>query len=102
MSIEHTPGPWILQVYSAETTHEAHEVFANDPDGSYIGGVNLDNPSHVANGRLIAAAPDLLEAVKALSDRMGCGCGGDNSLCHQCDKADNMALAAIHKATYSA
>lgn len=90
----HTPGPW--RVYNpsrsghystAKITSEAdgHDVAALIPNGK-------NSERHVANLRLIAAAPDLLAALKALH--------------HQCDymgaPADHpdmlAAAAAIAKA----
>lgn len=74
--MEHTKGPW-----------EAHagtsgwiEIIANHGDHIYENIANLSprnacgvlelKPNHLANARLIVAAPDLLEAVK----KSPCGC----------------------------
>jgi hypothetical protein len=53
----HTPGPWKAE--DSFGTLGLKNIFDND--GEYIGGVrNSDD-----NARLIAAAPDLLEACEA-------------------------------------
>jgi len=58
---EHTPGPW--------TRDEAGFIMA---DGETIAdsqcSTNLDIDEREANGTLIAAAPDLLEACKGIVD----------------------------------
>lgn len=65
--VKHTPGPWTL---------EGEDQFARvlSPDGytiaesDHIHCADLDDAAqmHVANMRLIAAAPDLLAACKAM------------------------------------
>lgn len=66
---EHTPGPWraehtgyYWQVSSAEGT------VTDACPSQFIGGGTIENPSprEKANARLIAAAPDLLEALQKL------------------------------------
>lgn len=61
---KHTPGPWTNDVMVSLTeTHEA---------GLNIGFLNTVNPQRraeaQANARLIAAAPELLEALQAITD----------------------------------
>ena len=85
----HTPGPWAIYslTVSGETT-----VWVRC-DSRVIADLVTDGPSVEADARLIAAAPDLLAALKALH--------------HQCDymgaPADHpdmlAAAAAIAKAT---
>ena len=73
MSIKHTPGPWIgagpsfgdpLPRYTTEIVTEWE-----DEDGEALSICELPFHHHddenEANARLIAAAPDLLEALKA-------------------------------------
>lgn len=61
-SMKHTPGPWVLSYRDGRpvvTTllNDTHPVaFVQDPYGS----------NGTANAQLIAAAPDLLEALSAL------------------------------------
>ncbi|MFT3866793.1 MAG: hypothetical protein QM729_21230 [Solirubrobacterales bacterium] len=70
----HTPGPWVVtprQVWSdeaddsVESTEQATHV--RDPSGKSICGT-CDGCNYIAmpNARLIAAAPELLAALKAL------------------------------------
>lgn len=63
---KHTPGPWVAH---DGTQHGGRrwgcwDVFADDKPGTYVAGVNRDNPDDEANARLIAAAPELLKAAE--------------------------------------
>jgi hypothetical protein len=70
---EHTPGPWI-----AFHVHPNPTVCINGLDGGFIGEVfEMDrqgrrgvNDVVKANARLIAAAPELLEALKLALDEI--------------------------------
>jgi hypothetical protein len=107
----HTPGPW--KIYTARS------------DNIYIGTINpdpelgwkhddicyfyediserdenpeyLNAPNHLANARLIAAAPDLLAALRAAypmleaHEHTGCDCPDT--------EASRLARAALRKAT---
>lgn len=62
---EHTPGPWLydgcVQIVEAERPHMRICFLPSDHD---------EYASSKANARLIAAAPDLLEALIAISDQL--------------------------------
>jgi hypothetical protein len=72
----HTPGPWILKIdpFCEKTGNEMHWIWAGKTDADPIGGIVICDAVNEkskfpvdeqrANNRLIAAAPDLLEAVK--------------------------------------
>jgi hypothetical protein len=62
MTAKHTLGPWL---YEPGETLSAVSAGKGD-DYSSIAFLTL--PNHAANARLIAAAPDLLEALKAMRD----------------------------------
>ena len=72
--MKHTPGPWRYE--EPETIPETGEfregTIWKDGDGSsadmdkHIATVRIGLESSDANGRLMAAAPELLEALKAL------------------------------------
>lgn len=98
----HTPGPW-----SAHKTIEAHdgmpECWQIDAQHDAVCTTQFCYaPNTAANARLIAAAPELLEALKRLSVQM-------NNLIMVCDVPErfaeafndgqNQADAAIAKAT---
>lgn len=94
MSAKHTPGPWevrerdgVLSIHAPGNTCPAQ--INGDP--SYLPEIRL-------NARLIAAAPDLLEALQAVM--ASCGAEGRYSALELHDAA-NRARAAIAKATGS-
>lgn len=59
---QHTPGPWKQEYQTYEDG--AHTCVANQ-DGDWIADCGKEsNPESEANARLIAAAPELLEALK--------------------------------------
>jgi len=68
---KHTPGPWIIDEESIDLLDfelETHRIWIN-ADGMHIGYV--DGPrteERKANARLIAAAPDLFEALRDAVD----------------------------------
>ncbi len=57
----HTPGPW-----STRYEHFAYTVFAEDQPGGIAIVACYPAEEEEADARLIAAAPDLLEALKAI------------------------------------
>jgi len=66
MTAKHTPGPWKLD----ETGHMIESEFPVNLNGEYEHicdfRPNLKGEYHQANARLIAAAPELLEACLAV------------------------------------
>lgn len=86
---QHTPGPWAILDRSENSRTLTHVT-----NGAHIvctlGTTRTDgSPNHSANARLIAAAPDLLDAVQAIVDAFG---DQDSLLIDQCK-------AALAKAT---
>jgi hypothetical protein len=65
--VKHTPGPWFVSV-----DNEAVGTNASDIRGNIVCEAPKDFEHSMAfwpaNARLIAAAPDLVEALKAISD----------------------------------
>jgi hypothetical protein len=65
---QHTPGPWQVDAEDSDLFHQDEARFWINADGlQHIGYV--DGPrtaERIANARLIAAAPDLLAALKAI------------------------------------
>ncbi|MEN4917537.1 hypothetical protein ABE485_02610 [Achromobacter spanius] len=93
----HTPGPWAVRydyVVQAPSFDDGRLVPVAQPYG-----VNSDGTDLFANARLIAAAPELLEALIAMeqekSDYMTRNALGDPSV----ETTNKMARAAIAKAT---
>ena len=91
---QHTPGPWKI-----DDDFKTSTVITDDTD-MVICRIHGSGPSADADGRLIAAAPDLLEALKRFVKVM------DESYDYQVSsevlrlrEAANEARAAITKAT---
>lgn len=63
----HTKGPWFTAKEWDAEENEQHIVHIDGQAIAYIGGFSnmIDNATSEANARLIAAAPDLLEALKS-------------------------------------
>ena len=60
---KHTPGPWLAQGrYIGVKGHMSYIGECGDQNGNWT-----NEPMAVANARLIAAAPDLLEALKDMN-----------------------------------
>lgn len=72
MKTEHTPGPWRVgktkegdcRIYSDSCMHAIARTYGPDLNG--IGVCALTGPKNKADARLIAAAPDLLAALKGI------------------------------------
>jgi hypothetical protein len=96
MSSKHTPGPWTLSAYYPNRVIGDR----NDGEGRYVAdchcnGLNgAEQPEDAANARLIAAAPDLLEALQGMLDVYG----NDGHLHAPALAALRAARAAIAKA----
>lgn len=90
--MSHTPGPW--KAGSNGGTWGVCRVSGSEPVVWKMGGI-----PHEADARLIAAAPELLEACKALLDAGpdSCGCGENGHACGW-PKVKRQAEHAITKA----
>ena len=95
-----TPGPWMLRT-TPTSAGLCHIVVAAGWKGAFIYGDGLRKGIDdslpkakrlAANARLITAAPDLLEALKALLERYALAIGNEGIECLN-------ARAAIAKAT---
>jgi hypothetical protein len=90
---KHTPGPWtasatdVLQGWQSDSAHR--KVICRGERDAYSGVIEAEQ---LANARLIAAAPELLEALKAVQQErdfiVRCG-----------DHIQGVVDAAIAKAT---
>ena len=74
MSETHTPGPWrymgrscSAQIRGPQDQIVAYVEWEHDPSWGKCN-VQVETETTAANGRLIAAAPDLLAALQALVD----------------------------------
>lgn len=90
---KHTPGPWVLRaehwmpsVVIGESVWHAATITGRERPGE-----------RDANARLIAAAPDLLAALKEMLDK-GEGCAACGSGAPGCGCRYERARAAISKA----
>jgi hypothetical protein len=98
MSAKHTPGPWELK----SEGWKGQFIYGTDEHAKgvrFIAKVSLDFDGAEANARLIAAAPELLEALKGL-DEAYCRAGTLSKSERLEDRKRLMAArAAIAKAT---
>ena len=89
----HTPGPWYFMGGGVGVTNgldlEGICYFEKPVDDAY------DLEVWLANARLIAAAPKLLEELRDRYDMTKCGCG--HPACSRC-KDDEKTLAVIREA----
>ena len=93
---KHTQGPW--QYTPTNTEHVSHIVRA--ADGFGVATATPQGGATAYNARLIAAAPDMLEACQIISD---CASSAKGMTAAQVrialDMAANTARAAIARAT---
>lgn len=102
----HTPGPWTVGTTVSGRNYNANIIYAPTADpktASGIASVNgipmhrgvheIENCTSLANARLIAAAPELLEACKALDAAF---CDGFDTQAQR--HAGRMALIAARAA----
>jgi hypothetical protein len=82
VTLKHTPGPWLPYSNSAQQRICTH-------NGGDIASVHCSRKEWLANARLIAAAPELLAALRACEARLQ---SGNEAIAGQ-------ARAAIAKAT---
>jgi hypothetical protein len=90
-----TPGPWRINRHGFETSYLCHEFIEGDSGIAVFGVWHPENhKEQEANARLIAAAPELYEALKDLLDVCHCenNCAPDDMTC-----ATNKARAALAK-----
>ena len=65
MEAKFTPGPWRLQYYATQDGKGGtKENWVIGVDDNYISRLSAWTPEQEANANLIAAAPELLEAVE--------------------------------------
>lgn len=94
---KHTPGPWRC----VDTSYHAHDYRLLRSDGLPMPvnamGAN-DHSEQRANARLIAAAPELLEALKAIANMRPRTMRSGGIDPHDMRNAQLLALNAIRKA----
>lgn len=83
----HSPGPWVFD--------ESDYAIYRHEDCSTIAVFSTADLPTLADGRLMAAAPDLLEAVELMLSQYGCACGQRG--CNRCEYSQ-IAREAIQKA----
>jgi hypothetical protein len=63
MTTKHTPGPWVAR----QSAHGPIDIFdSQERDVVTVYGGGVPSEHKQANARLIAAAPELLDALKAM------------------------------------
>ena len=76
--MSHTPGPWTVGVMHRDTVvadakYSCQERHSGHDDVEYYGGLCIAESILPENRSLIAAAPNMLEALKILDNRGGLG-----------------------------
>lgn len=102
--VGYTRGPWSLSEEYYDGDSQAFTLGYGKPRGAQfveealgeVWGLNLTPDEFRANARLIAAAPDLLEALQALSEAVGPL--DMRTVSEYLFRATNKARAAIKKA----
>jgi hypothetical protein len=94
---QHTPGPWSAATMKGGRPLVRPKVsdFDTQPIATVEGGYSQSQVVLNANARLIAAAPDLLDALRELRERCGSAVRDAGKFLAALDRAD----AAIAKAT---
>jgi len=87
---KHTQGPWVPACTCNSATHR-HPAIISDQGQVAIATFQGSEPATNANARLIAAAPELMEALKAMLEVWEHGGVDDYPIAQ--------ARAAIYKAT---
>lgn len=97
--MSYTPGPWNIQVcpYStlginAGTETKPYWIV------NHVNGKSIEDPERLANAKLIAAAPELLEALLAM-EYLDTLPHLSNKWWKQAEKCDELRRSAIKKAT---
>ena len=89
--MNHFPGPWVIEA--------GFPISVTDADGHYV--CEGISPAGEGNARLIAAAPELLEALKAMQEmypgKTFCEVECVSGECEYC-VLDRLVLAVIAKA----
>ncbi len=104
MTDKHTPGPWRAEDHGEVQSHRGRMVTIRDQRNIHVATVDgLDasvRGQELANARLIAAAPELLEALEQLLEERFTPQAGHNEykLHSMLSETQNLARAAI-KAT---
>ena len=70
---KHTPGPWVALIHPETKRRAAAAMVATQDSGGKLAidvtGSTGTHEGDAANARLIAAAPELYEALRAIVDR---------------------------------
>ena len=93
MKTQHTPGPW--HVATRRNEFHSERVFAGSRYIACIGGSDDTVDEQKANAHLIAASPELLEALEDVTDRLDWLNSDDNA---RIMEATDKARSAIAKA----
>ena len=89
MTLQHSEGPWTI----ANDADGWDNIV--DADGRRIAEVDSCSGGKDPDARLMAAAPELLEALELMLSQYGCRCG--TSGCSKCTDSE-IAREAIRKA----
>lgn len=100
--IRHSPGPWVFPengdyIRDGRGHWVAHGLHSRGPREDGLG--MRECTEIYANERLIAAAPEMLEALKAANDALRCSIDyrvrGEDCVCVGCTAADKVRAAIV-------
>lgn len=103
--MKHTPGPWKIEIERVNDIITVHRVMSEkgrlvatiyQGDSKETGSLRLS--SELRNAQLIAAAPDMLEALETLTAIVGLTAIKYENQKEVLQEAYNIAIAAIKKA----
>ncbi len=98
--MKHTPGPWMIDGISRDILAPDGELLATAYQMTVDVDEEMANPDDtgVANARLIAAAPELLDALKAIHEGAARTISDSGDYSYALDRILQTAEAAITKA----
>lgn len=99
MSTKHTPGPWGFNVgkNGAIAGLPVIRVYSYSAEDKVCDFAHANGEQDLANARLIAAAPEMLEALKAIWEMRNCPIV-DDDFPRLRDIADTLLVNALKKA----
>lgn len=91
----HTPGPWTSTISPTGTVLVEASVLQDTSAWNYIAEVVTVHGNGEANAHLMAAAPNMLSALKLVAENEECVCG--DGRCARCGGAEDIHPSQTHE-----